>query len=82
MFYYQEIRVEVDGGLIGQNMPFTLGIQKPWQKEMMIVANLALGLQPRQGLTSVRAKRGSPRVTSHALKSVRKCEGMNPHTPK
>ncbi len=57
MFYYQEIRVEVDGGLIGQNMPFTLGIQKPWQKEMMIVANLALGLQPRQGLTSVRAKR-------------------------
>ncbi len=57
MFYYQEISVEVDGGLIGQNMPFTLGIQKPWQKEMMIVANLALGLQPRQRLTSVRAKR-------------------------
>jgi hypothetical protein len=25
---------------------------------------------------------GSPRVTSHALGSVRKCEGMNPHTPK
>jgi len=36
MFYYQETRVEVDGGLIGQNMPFTLGIQKPWQREMMI----------------------------------------------
>jgi hypothetical protein len=44
MFYYQETRVEVDGGLIGQNMLFILGIQKPWQKEMMIVATLALGL--------------------------------------
>jgi hypothetical protein len=25
VFYYQEIGVEVDGGLTGQNMPFTLG---------------------------------------------------------
>jgi len=24
---------------------------------------------------------GSPRVTSHAPRSVGKCEGMNPHTP-
>ncbi len=29
-------RVEVDGGFIGKNMPFTLGIQTPWQREMMI----------------------------------------------
>ncbi len=36
MFYYQAIRVEVDGGLVGQNMFFTLGIQTPWQREMMI----------------------------------------------
>ncbi len=36
MFHYQEIRVEVDSVLIGQNMPFTLGIQTPWQREMMI----------------------------------------------
>ncbi len=36
MFYYQEIGVEVDGGLIRQNMLFTLGIQTPWQREMMI----------------------------------------------
>jgi hypothetical protein len=36
MFYYQKTRVEVDGGLIGQNMSFTLGIQTPWQREMMI----------------------------------------------
>jgi hypothetical protein len=35
-FYYQKNRVEVDGGLSNQNMPFTLGIQTPWQREMMI----------------------------------------------
>jgi hypothetical protein len=38
-------------------MLFILGIQKPWQKEMMIVATLALGLWPKQGLTSVRAEK-------------------------
>jgi len=26
--------------------------------------------------------RGSPGVTSHTPRSVRKCEGVNPHTPK
>jgi len=26
--------------------------------------------------------RGSPGVTSHTPKNVRKCEGVNPHTPK
>jgi hypothetical protein len=36
MLYYQETKIEVDGGLIGQNMPFILGIQTPWQREMMI----------------------------------------------
>ncbi len=36
VFYYQETMVEVDGGLIRQNMPFILGIQTPWQREMMI----------------------------------------------
>ncbi len=36
MFYYQNIRVKVDGGLIGQNMPFIMGIQTLWQKEMII----------------------------------------------
>jgi hypothetical protein len=36
MFYYQEIGVEVDGGFIGQIMPFIKGIQTSWQKEMMI----------------------------------------------
>jgi hypothetical protein len=36
MFYYQEIGVDVDGGLTRHNMPFTLVIETPWQKEMMI----------------------------------------------
>ncbi len=36
MFYYQEIEGDVDGGFIGQNIPFTLDIQTPWQREMMI----------------------------------------------
>jgi len=26
--------------------------------------------------------RGKPGVTSHAPKSAKECEGMNPHTPK
>jgi len=53
------------------------------------VTTLALGSQPRQGLIRVWAK-GEAReshfmlsgVTSHALGSVRECEGMNLHTPK
>jgi hypothetical protein len=36
MFYYKKIGVEVDGGLTRHNMPFILGIQTPWQREMMI----------------------------------------------
>jgi hypothetical protein len=36
MFYYQKTRVEVDGGFTKQNMFFTLGIQTPWQRKMMI----------------------------------------------
>jgi len=27
-------------------------------------------------------QKGTPGVTPHALESVGKCEGMNPHTPK
>jgi len=34
-----------------------------------------------RGSLGVKA-RGSPRVTSHTPGSVRKCEGVNPHTPK
>jgi len=39
-----------------------------------IVATLALGSQPRQGLARLRAKK-KPRNEG-------KCEEMNPHTPK
>ncbi len=43
--------------------------------------NLSLGLATKaKGLQSY-GPRGSPRVTSHTLESVRKCEGVNPHTP-
>jgi hypothetical protein len=61
------------------------------------VATLALGSRPRQrgckvmargspgakarGSPGVKAK-GSPGVTSHTPRNVRKCEGVNPHTPK
>ncbi len=45
-----------------------------------IVATLALGSRPKQGLAKVQTKRGSLGVTSHAPGSVGECEGMN--TPK
>jgi hypothetical protein len=63
----------------------------------IVVATLALGSRPRQrgckvvargspgakatGSPGVKA-RGSPGVTSHTPGSVRKCEGVNLHTPK
>jgi hypothetical protein len=46
------------------------------------VTTLALASWPRQGLPKVQAKSEVTRVTFHAPKSVGKCEGMNPHTPK
>jgi hypothetical protein len=36
VFFYQEIGVPIQGGLTGMNMPFTLGIQTPWQRDMML----------------------------------------------
>lgn len=36
-FYYQQTTEDhVNGALTGENMPFTLGIQTPWQREMML----------------------------------------------
>jgi hypothetical protein len=46
------------------------------------VATLALGLRPRKKGLQGCGPRGNPRVTSHTPGSVRKCEGVNPHTPK
>jgi len=44
--------------------------------------NLSLGLATKaKGLQGC-GPRGSTGVTSHAPKSVGKCEGVNPHTPK
>jgi len=62
----------------------------------VIVATLALGSQPRQGVARLRAKKKAkescrmfPRVQErslgfmpHAPGSARKCEGIDPHTPK
>jgi len=35
-FSIKKPRIEADGGFIGKNMPFTLCIQTPWQREMMV----------------------------------------------
>jgi len=48
----------------------------------MLCRNPSFGLTIKaKGLQGCRP-RGGPGVTSHAPGSVRKCEGMNPHTPK
>lgn len=36
VFYYQETTSLVGGSLNGDNMPFTIGIQTPWQLQMML----------------------------------------------
>jgi hypothetical protein len=36
IFFYQESSVQVEGNLHGGNMPFTIGIQTKWKKEMML----------------------------------------------
>jgi len=36
VFFYQEYNVQVEGNLHEGNMPFTIGIQTKWQKEMML----------------------------------------------
>jgi hypothetical protein len=44
--------------------------------------NFSLGLVTKARVCKVAGQEGSPGVTPHALRSVKKCEGMNPHTPK
>jgi hypothetical protein len=44
--------------------------------------NPSLRLATKVRAYKVVGQEGSPRVTPHAFGSVRKCEGMNPHTPK
>ncbi len=50
--------------------------------DQLSVATLALGSRPRQKGLQGCGPKGSPGVTSGTPGSVRKCEGMNPHTPK
>jgi hypothetical protein len=45
------------------------------------VTTLALGSRSKQRGLQGCESRGSSGVTPHALGSVGKCEGMNPHTP-
>jgi hypothetical protein len=54
----------------------TIHIYNPFHQNclMLIVATLALGSRPRQGLARLQAKRKP--------ESEGKCKGMNPHTPK
>jgi hypothetical protein len=44
--------------------------------------NLSLGLATKARACKGGGPKGSPRITSHAFKNVRECEGINPHTPK
>ncbi len=36
LYYYHEIRFIVEGQLIGVNMPFTIGIETPLQKDQIL----------------------------------------------
>jgi hypothetical protein len=44
--------------------------------------NLSLGLMTKARPYKGAGQEWSPKVTFHAPRSVGKCEGMNPHTPK
>jgi hypothetical protein len=44
--------------------------------------NPSFGLTTKLKACKVAGQEGSSRVTSHAPKSAKECEGMNPHIPK
>ncbi len=44
--------------------------------------NLSLGFATKAKACKGAGQEGSQRITSHAPRNVRKCEGMNPHIPK
>jgi hypothetical protein len=48
---------------------------------LAIVATLALGLWPKQGLAKVQAKNEAQKSHFCAFRSVGECEGMNPTLP-
>jgi hypothetical protein len=47
-----------------------------------ICHNLNIGLVTKVRAYEGTSQEGKPGVTFHALRSAKKCEGMNPHTPK
>jgi len=49
--------------------------------DIVIYHNPSLGLATKAKRLQGCGSRGSPGVTSHIPGSVRKCEGVNPHTP-
>jgi hypothetical protein len=44
--------------------------------------NLSLGLMIKARVCKNASQEGSLRITFHAPRSAKECEGMNPHTPK
>ncbi len=49
---------------------------------MEMCRNLSLGLVTKARGCKVTSQEKDLGVTSHALRSVKECEGVNPHTPK
>jgi hypothetical protein len=47
-----------------------------------ICCNFSLGLMTKARACKGAGQKWSSKVTFHALRSVGKCEGMNPHIPK
>ncbi len=47
-----------------------------------VCCNLNFGFATKVGVCKACGPRVKPRITFHALGSVRTCERMNPHTPK
>jgi hypothetical protein len=48
----------------------------------LLCHNPSFGLATKAKGLQGSGPKGSPRVTSHILENVRKCEGVNTHTPK
>jgi hypothetical protein len=60
-------------------------VMSTWKNYLMLqetFLNVVVGLTTKARACKVVDQEGSLGVTSHAPRSVGKCEGMNPHTPK
>jgi hypothetical protein len=71
---------------MGLHDPFGFLKHKLWQKKgresNCQCRNPSLGFTTKARACKGAGQEGSPGVTSHALRSVGECEGMNPHIPK